>query len=121
MTDRPFEDRAETAFEDYKLPLAAAQAVAEANRCLFCSDAPCIKACPTAIDIPQFIRKIGTGNIKGSARTIFESNILGLSCARVCPVEVLCVGSCVYNHMDMPPIAIGQLQRYSTDIAYEKG
>ena len=121
MTDRRFEDRAETAFEDYKLPLAAAQAVAEANRCLFCADAPCIQACPTAIDIPQFIRKIGTGNIRGSARTIFESNILGLSCARVCPVEVLCVGSCVYNHMDMPPIAIGQLQRYSTDIAYEKG
>ncbi|HYC99992.1 MAG TPA: FAD-dependent oxidoreductase, partial [Phycisphaerales bacterium] len=114
-------DRSEAVFTDYKLPLAHDQAVVEANRCLFCDDAPCIKACPTAIDIPQFIRKISTGNDKGSARTIFESNILGMSCARVCPVEVLCVGACVYNNMDAPPIQIGKLQRYATDRAFEEG
>lgn len=121
MADRLPGDRSEAAFSDYKLPLAKDQAVVEANRCLFCADAPCIKACPTAIDIPQFIRKISTGNDKGSARTIFESNILGMSCARVCPVEVLCVGSCVYNHLDAPPIQIGKLQRYATDRAFAEG
>jgi dihydropyrimidine dehydrogenase (NAD+) subunit PreT len=76
---------------------------------------------PTHIDIPQFIRKIATGNLKGSARTIFDANILGMSCARVCPVEVLCVGDCVYNELGVPPIQIGKLQRYSTDEAFEKG
>lgn len=120
MTKLP-EDRSETAFEDYKPAYTRDQALLEANRCLYCSDAPCIQACPTEIDIPTFIRKIATDNVKGSARTIFDSNILGMSCARVCPVEVLCVGSCVYNHMGVPPIQIGKLQRYSTDIAYEEG
>lgn len=120
MTQVPLE-RSENTFSDFKPAYNEAQAFAEANRCLYCSDAPCIKACPTAIDIPEFIRKIATGNIKGSARTIFEANILGMSCARVCPVETLCVGDCVYNHLDAPPIQIGKLQRYSTDIAYEQG
>ena len=115
------ETRSETAFGDFKLPLAPSEAVAEANRCLFCHDAPCIAACPTAIDIPQFIRKIATGNLRGSARTILESNILGMTCARVCPVEVLCVGACVYNHLDQPPIAIGRLQRHATDAAFDAG
>jgi glutamate synthase (NADPH/NADH) small chain len=114
-------DRSETVFADFKAALSPAQATTEANRCLFCKDAPCVQACPTHIDIPQFIRKIATGNVKGSARTIFDSNILGMSCARVCPVEVLCVGACVYNHKGEEPIAIGKLQRYSTDIAFEKG
>lgn len=113
--------RAETVFDDFKPAYTPAQALAEANRCLYCSDAPCITACPTRIDIPEFIRKIATDNVKGSARTIFEANILGMSCARVCPVEVLCVGSCVYNEMGVPPIQIGKLQRYSTDAAYERG
>ncbi len=113
-------DRSESVFEDYKGEYSRDQAVAEANRCLFCTDAPCVKACPTHIDIPQFIRKIATENVKGSARTIFEANILGMSCARVCPVEVLCVGDCVYNAMHMPPIQIGKLQRYSTDRAFEQ-
>jgi len=113
--------RSETAFADFKLPLMRDAAVAEANRCLFCSDAPCVNACPTHIDIPQFIRKIATENVRGSAKTIFESNILGMSCARVCPVEVLCVGACVYNDLEQPPIAIGKLQRYATDMAFEKG
>ena len=113
------EDRSEVVFEDYKGGYTRAQAIVEANRCLFCTDAPCIQACPTSIDIPQFIRKIATDNVRGSAATIFESNILGMSCARVCPVEVLCVGDCVYNEMGVPPIQIGKLQRYATDIAYE--
>ncbi len=113
--------RTEVAFEDYKAPYTENQAVVEANRCLYCADAPCIGACPTSINIPEFIRKIATGNVKGSAKTIFESNILGMSCARVCPVEVLCVGDCVYNEMGVPPIQIGRLQRYATDAAFDNG
>lgn len=114
-------DRSEAVFEDFKQPLDATGAVAEANRCLFCYDAPCIQACPTGIDIPEFIRKIGTGNTRGSAKTILDSNILGMSCARVCPVEVLCEGDCVYNDLDAPPIKIGKLQRFATDQAYDAG
>jgi len=114
-------DRSESVFGDYKGSYTRDAALAEANRCLFCTDAPCTQACPTHIDVPQFIRKIATGNVKGSARTIFESNILGMSCARVCPVEVLCVGKCVYNDMHMQPINIGKLQRYATDKAFDEG
>jgi dihydropyrimidine dehydrogenase (NAD+) subunit PreT len=114
-------DRAENVFSDYKAPYTPEQALVEANRCLFCADAPCIKACPTGIEIPQFIRKIATGNLKGSARTIFDANVLGMSCARVCPVEVLCVGDCVYNEMGVPPIQIGKLQRFATDTAFAEG
>jgi len=113
--------RAESVFEDFKPAYDVGQALAEANRCLYCQDAPCIDACPTSINIPEFIRKIATGNVRGSARTIFDSNILGMSCARVCPVEVLCVGDCVYNRMGQPPIQIGKLQRYATDHAYAQG
>lgn len=115
------EHRSESVFGDFKPAYTRDQAVAEANRCLNCYDAPCIDACPTRIDIPAFIRKIATGNVKGSARTIFASNILGMSCARVCPVEVLCVGDCVYNQLGIPPIQIGRLQRYATDAAFENG
>jgi len=115
------ENRSETAFEEIKAPLIRHQAETEAHRCLYCSDAPCIQACPTAINIPEFIRKIATGNIRGSARTIFDANILGMSCSRVCPVEVLCAGACVFNEMDTPPIQIGRLQRYSTDMAFTEG
>lgn len=114
-------DRSEAAFEDGKPPYDANQAAVEANRCLYCYDAPCIQACPTSIDIPAFIRKIATGNTRGSARTILDSNIFGMSCARVCPVEVLCVGDCVYNALDIPPIQIGRLQRYATDEALANG
>ena len=113
-------DRTEAAFSDYKVAYSQGQAIAEANRCLYCSDAPCTIACPTHIDIPQFIRKIGSGNDRGSAKTILDANILGMSCARVCPVEVLCVGACVYNHLGHPPIQIGRLQRYSTDRALDE-
>ena len=115
------ESRTETVFEDFKKPYTKTQALVEANRCLYCYDAPCITACPTSIDIPKFIRRIANDNTKGAAKAIFDSNILGMSCARVCPVEVLCVGSCVYNDADVPPIQIGKLQRYATDQAFEKG
>jgi dihydropyrimidine dehydrogenase (NAD+) subunit PreT len=92
----------------------------EANRCLFCYDAPCIKSCPTGINVPKFIKQIVTDNIKGSAHTIFLSNIMGAGCSKVCPVEKLCEGSCVFNLMDEPPIPIAKLQRYSTEIAMQK-
>jgi dihydropyrimidine dehydrogenase (NAD+) subunit PreT len=104
-------ERTEDALPDLKPLYTDAEARAEADRCLYCSDAPCIKACPTEIDIPTFIKKIATDNVRGSARTIFEQNILGYSCARVCPVEVLCAGSCVYTGWHRNPIAIGRLQR----------
>lgn len=95
-------------------------AVVEANRCLFCYDAPCMKSCPTSIDVPMFIRQITTDNVKGSAKTIFESNILGAGCSRVCPVEKLCEGACVYNLMGEKPIEIARLQRYSTEKAIDE-
>lgn len=95
-------------------------ALVEANRCLFCYDAPCIKACPTSINIPKFIKQIATDNVKGSAHTILVSNIMGAGCSKVCPVEKLCEGSCVYNLMHEEPINIAKLQRYSTEIAMEK-
>ena len=84
-----------------------------------CFDAPCTHACPTHIDIPRFIKKINTGNLRGSARTIFESNLLGATCARVCPVQELCEGACVLGS-EQKPIAIGRLQRYAMDHAYSK-
>ena len=93
----------------------------EANRCLFCFDAPCTTACPTHIDVPRFIKKIATGNLEGSARTILDANILGASCARACPVEVLCQGACVFNHQNQPPIQIGRLQRFATDALHASG
>jgi len=92
-------------------------ALVEANRCLFCYDAPCMKSCPTGIDVPKFIKQIATENIKGSAHTIFVSNIMGAGCSKVCPVEKLCEGACVYNFMEEKPISIARLQRYSTEKA----
>jgi dihydropyrimidine dehydrogenase (NAD+) subunit PreT len=92
-------------------------ALVEANRCLFCYDAPCMKSCPTSIDVPKFIKQITTDNIKGSAHTIFSSNIMGAGCSKVCPVEKLCEGACVYNLMDEEAIPIAKLQRYSTEKA----
>jgi dihydropyrimidine dehydrogenase (NAD+) subunit PreT len=110
-------DAAELAanFADAHLPLTPAQSIVEANRCYFCHDAPCVEACPTGIDIPSFIRKIATGNLLGSARTILEANILGGSCARVCPTEELCERACVHTAQEHKPIQIGALQRHATD------
>ena len=109
--------RLENQLADKKPLYSDAEARAEAERCLYCVDAPCIKACPTEIDIPTFIKKIASGNVRGSAKTIFEQNLLGYSCARVCPVEVLCVGDCVYNGWGRDPIQIGRLQRFATETA----
>lgn len=114
-------ERSETAFADFKDAYDADQAAVEANRCLYCHDAPCMHACPTHIDVAQFIRKIATGNVKGAARTILDANVLGTSCARVCPVEVLCAGACVYHEKGLPPIEIGKLQRFATDRALAEG
>lgn len=105
-------------FSDIHPPFANREAAqVEASRCLFCYDAPCTKSCPTSINIPKFIKQITTDNIKGSAHTIFESNIFGGGCSKVCPVEKLCEGSCVYNLLNEPPIPIAKLQRYSTEPA----
>ncbi len=101
-------------------PLTANEAAVEAARCLMCYDAPCTHACPTHIDIPKFIKKIATENLRGSARTILESNLLGATCARVCPVQELCEGACVLG-AEHKPIAIGRLQRHAMDFAYGKG
>lgn len=95
-------------------------AVVEANRCLFCYDAPCTKSCPTGINVPKFIKQICTDNIKGSAHTIFLSNIMGAGCSKVCPVEKLCEGACVYNLLEEEPIQIARLQQYSTMNALDK-
>jgi glutamate synthase (NADPH/NADH) small chain len=101
-------------------PLSDHEAAVESNRCLFCYDAPCTHACPTHIDIPRFIKKITTDNIVGSAAAILESNLLGATCARVCPVQELCEGACVLG-ADHKPIMIGRLQRYAMDHAYSRG
>ncbi|WP_332633573.1 NAD(P)-dependent oxidoreductase [Halalkalibacter flavus] len=103
-------------FEEVHPGLSNQEAIEEANRCLYCYDAPCITACPTGIDIPTFIKKIASENLKGSAKTIMTSNPIGASCARVCPTEELCEGACVLNH-STKPIMIGNLQRFATDWA----
>jgi glutamate synthase (NADPH/NADH) small chain len=108
-------------FAEIHPPLSANSAAVEANRCLFCYDSPCTRACPTHIDIPGFIKKIASGNLKGSARTILQSNWIALTCAKACPVDVLCEGACVYNARGEPPIAIGRLQRHAIDWYFTRG
>ncbi|MEP7165170.1 MAG: NAD(P)-dependent oxidoreductase [Ferruginibacter sp.] len=113
--NRLTEAQYEQNFDDIHPPFETKDAaLVEANRCLFCYDAPCMKSCPTSIDVPKFIKQITTDNIKGSAHTIFVSNIMGAGCSKVCPVEKLCEGACVYNFMEEAPISIAKLQRYST-------
>lgn len=114
---KPFEGH--PALAEQLPPLSRQEALVESNRCLFCYDAPCARACPTHIDIPRFIKKIATDNLSGSARTIFESNLLGATCARVCPVQELCEGACVLG-AEHRPIMIGRLQRYAMDYAYAR-
>ncbi len=108
-------------FSELKPAFELQAAIPEANRCLFCFDAPCTTACPTHIDVPRFIKKITTGNLAGSARTILDANILGASCARACPVEVLCEGACVLHRYNKQPIQIAQLQRFSMDTFHASG
>ena len=100
-------------------PLDRPEALVEADRCYFCFDAPCTTACPTGIDIPGFIQKIRSDNVKGSAHTILRENIMGGMCARVCPTEVLCEEACVRETLEEKPVRIGLLQRYATDAIYK--
>src|SRR5271170_6505866 len=118
-----FEDNPEIArrFPDLHPAFDPHEALTEANRCLNCFDAPCAAACPTHIDVPRFIKKITTENLMGSARTILDANVLGASCSRVCPVEVLCEGACVMLLYNKQPIAIGRLQRHAMDHFIERG
>ena len=114
LTEKQYEQN----FSDIHPPFETKDAaMVEATRCLFCYDAPCMKSCPTSIDVPKFIKQITTDNIRGSAHTIFASNIMGAGCSKVCPVEKLCEGACVYNLMEEEPISIARLQRYSTEKA----
>lgn len=108
-------------FAELHPPLDPQAALVEANRCLYCFDAPCTAACPTHIDVPRFIKKISSGNLRGSARTILDANILGASCSRVCPVDVLCEGACVLHRYNKQPIEIGLLQRHAMDHFYAHG
>ena len=108
-------------FVDLHPPLKPHEAAVESDRCYFCYDAPCMTACPTSIDIPLFIREISTGNANGAAKTIFEQNIFGGMCARVCPTETLCEEACVREKAEGKPVKIGLLQRYATDHFMEGG
>ena len=106
-------------FADASPPLSVSQALLEAERCLYCFDAPCATACPTSIDVPSFIKRIADGNLRGSARTILEANPLGGMCARVCPTENLCEEVCVRNTQEGRPVQIGRLQRHAVDALME--
>lgn len=112
-------EQLERNFAEIAPPLTPDAALLEANKCLYCYDAPCTHACPTHIDVPSFIKKIATGNLRGSARVILDANPMGHSCARACPVEVLCEGACVLNDRDEQPIRIALLQRHATDWALD--
>ena len=120
MSYHPRQDIAQR-FQEIHPPFDPEAALVEANRCLYCFDAPCSGACPTHIDVPRFIKKIATGNLRGSALGILDANILGASCSRVCPVDVLCEGACVLNRYNKRPIEIGRLQRDAMDHFYSHG
>ncbi len=114
-------EQIERNFREIAPLMTPAEALFEANRCLYCYDAPCQHACPTHIDVPAFIKKIATGNLTGSARVIFDANPIGATCANVCPVDVLCEGACVEKTLIEKPIEIGRLQHFATDAAMRKG
>jgi len=113
-------DQYEKNFSDITPPMNARQAAIEAARCLYCFDAPCTIACPTSIDVPEFIKRIMTNNVRGAARVILNANILGETCGRVCPTEVLCEGACVMHEKGEEAIEIGRLQRYAVDYALDR-
>lgn len=115
------EEEFEQNFSQIKPLMSDTQAYYESSRCLFCYDAPCVNACPTGIDIPLFIRQINDGNHSGAAKTIYNSNYFGYACGKVCPTEVLCEGSCVYNHQNVKPIEIGRLQSFATGKSISTG
>jgi glutamate synthase (NADPH/NADH) small chain len=117
----PHDENLKARFGELKPALATQAAVIEADRCLNCFNAPCTAACPTHIDVPGFIKRIASGNLRGSAMRILDANILGASCARVCPVEVLCEGACVMVRQNRKPIQIGQLQRHAMDAFWASG
>ena len=117
----PHDEQLRARFSELKPALTAQAAVIEADRCLNCFDAPCTAACPTHIDVPGFIKRIASGNLRGSALRILDANILGASCARVCPVDVLCEGACVLPRQNRKPIQIGQLQRRAMDAFWASG
>jgi len=108
-------------FADLHPPLTRSEALIEADRCYFCYDAPCTTACPTGIDIPGFIQRIRSDNLRGSANTILRENIMGGTCARVCPTEILCEEACVRNTHEEKPVEIGLLQRHATDPVFSNG
>lgn len=114
-------EKYEENFADLNPLLTPQQAFVAASRCLYCFDAPCITACPTRIDVPSFIKKIATANLTGSARVILSANVLGESCGRVCPTEVLCEGACVLNGTGERPVEIGRLQRYAVNHLLSRG
>lgn len=119
--NRLSEESYQANFQDIHPPYRSEEsAVREAHRCINCFDAPCTKWCPSGIDIPGFIRRIASGDDKGAARTIFTSNIMGVACSKVCPVERLCEGVCVYNLLKEKPVAIARLQRYATEKALRR-
>jgi dihydropyrimidine dehydrogenase (NAD+) subunit PreT len=117
----PHDENLRARFGELKSALTTQAATIEADRCLNCFDAPCTVACPTHIDVPGFIKRISSGNLRGSAIRILDANILGASCARVCPVEVLCEGACVMVRQNRKPIQIGQLQRHAMDAFWASG
>ena len=114
---RVSKEQLDTNFSDLHPEFDAHEAAVAADRCYFCYDAPCVTACPTSIDIPLFIRQIATDMPLASAKTIFDQNILGGMCARVCPTETLCEEACVREVAEGKPVEIGRLQRYATDVS----
>ena len=102
-------------FQDSPPPLTLTQAFIEAERCYYCFDAPCTRACPAAINVPQFIQRIAQRNIRCAAQTILEANVLGGMCSRVCPTENLCEKDCVRQINASKPVEIALLQRFATD------
>ncbi len=120
-TTLPDDPQLRARFSELKPALTAQAAVIEADRCLNCFDAPCTAACPTHIDVPGFIKRIASGNLRGSALRILDANILGGSCSRVCPVDVLCEGACVMVRQNHKPIQIALLQRHAIDAFWASG